>query len=293
MEILQALGNATEPVSFSELHDDVSVRDSGQFNYHLNKLVGHFVEQTEDGYRLRQAGRRVIEAILSGAVTKAPKFELTTIDEQCHYCGAQIAVRYSEERVQIYCTNCEGAYASPRPTDEPDVPGDYGSLGAMLLPPAGVEGRTPEAAYRAAWTWGNLEILAMASGICPRCSADTEPTIDICEDHNSTEGICGSCGRRYAVFLTSNCTNCNYKIGGGLFLAFCTITPLLSFLLEHDINPISPDVTDIHKLNRVHEDYTEDILTINPLKVRLTTTIEGDEFALTVDEDLEISDVSY
>lgn len=293
MEILRSLSDADDPVSFSDLREDVGMRDSGQFNYHLEKLVSHFVEQTEDGYVLRQAGDRVIEAILSGAVTHAPEFDLTTIDETCHYCGSPVAVRYGEELVRIYCTNCEGTYNATAPSAAAEAPDEYGYLGTMMLPPAGVEGRTPEEAYRAAWTWANLEILAMASDVCPRCSADTDWTVDVCEDHDRTDGLCEGCGRRHAVFLSADCTNCNYGIGGGIFLAFATITPLLSFLLDHGINPISPDTADRHEMNRVHEDYSEDVLDIDPLTARFTTTVDGDEFSLTTDEELNVIDVSY
>lgn len=293
MEILRALGDADDPLTFSQLREAVGMRDSGQFNYHLDKLVGQFVERTDDGYVLQQAGRRVIEAVLSGAVTQAPEFDLSTIDEQCHYCGAPIAVRYSEERVRMYCTSCEGAYSGRARADGSVVPDEYGYLGTMLLPPAGVEERTPEAAYRAAWTWGNLEILAMASGVCPRCSADVEHTTHICEDHGTADGLCDACGRRHGIHVSAGCTNCNYRIGGGIFVAFGTMTPLLCFLLDHGINPIAPGPDDRHTVNRVHEDYTEEVLDTEPLELRFTTTVDEDEFVLTTDGDLNVIEVDY
>jgi len=52
MDVLKALWEADGPRSFSALRERVGVRDSGQFNYHLGKLVGHFVRKTADGYRL-------------------------------------------------------------------------------------------------------------------------------------------------------------------------------------------------------------------------------------------------
>ncbi|MFT4933083.1 MAG: DNA-binding transcriptional ArsR family regulator, partial [Natronomonas sp.] len=49
--ILQALWETEDyEASFSELRDAVGMRDSGQFNYHLDKLVGPFVAKAEDGY---------------------------------------------------------------------------------------------------------------------------------------------------------------------------------------------------------------------------------------------------
>lgn len=69
IDILRALWGSDEPLAFSDLQDATDIRDSGQFNYHLDKLTGHFVRKTDDEYVLRQAGNRVVEAVLSGAMT--------------------------------------------------------------------------------------------------------------------------------------------------------------------------------------------------------------------------------
>mgnify|MGYP000141506459 CR=1 FL=1 len=95
------------------------------------------------------------------------------------------------------------------------------------------------------------------------------------------------------MFPTAECTNCKYEAGGGTFVSTVTMTPLLSFLLDHGINPISPDTADRHEMNRVHEEYSEEILNTDPLTVRFTTTVDGDEFSLTTDEELNVIDVSY
>ncbi|MEF8801746.1 MAG: helix-turn-helix domain-containing protein, partial [Halolamina sp.] len=88
MEILQTLGEADEPLPFSELRGRVGMRDSGQFNYHLGKLDGHFIKDTDGGYALGQKGSRVIEAVLSGAVTDTPVLDRTPVDMSCYCCGA-------------------------------------------------------------------------------------------------------------------------------------------------------------------------------------------------------------
>jgi hypothetical protein len=38
------------------------VCDSGNFSYHLDKLVGHYVEETGEGYRLRNSGRKIVRS---------------------------------------------------------------------------------------------------------------------------------------------------------------------------------------------------------------------------------------
>ena len=51
-------------ISFSELLERVGIRDSGQFNYHLGRLRGRFVDRTDEGYRLTPTGAALGETIL-------------------------------------------------------------------------------------------------------------------------------------------------------------------------------------------------------------------------------------
>lgn len=67
--------------SVSELRERVGMGDSGQFNYHLGQVEGHSVRTFDDGYVLRKAGRRVVEAVLSGAVTDAVVIEPTRLSD--------------------------------------------------------------------------------------------------------------------------------------------------------------------------------------------------------------------
>lgn len=59
-QILQALweADATQQ-TFPDLRASVGIRDSGQFNYHLGKLIPEFVRQPDDGYELTYAGRQI------------------------------------------------------------------------------------------------------------------------------------------------------------------------------------------------------------------------------------------
>lgn len=69
MEILQTLAEADGSLPFSELRNQVGVKDFGQFNCHLDKLEGYFVSKMDGACDLRQAGARVIEAGHFVAVT--------------------------------------------------------------------------------------------------------------------------------------------------------------------------------------------------------------------------------
>jgi hypothetical protein len=280
--IVQRLGEADEPLSFSELRDAVDVRDSGQFNYHLGELVGHFVRKTDEGYRLRQAGERVVEAVLSGAVTDAPEMAPTPVDEECHYCGAPVEVRYRGEQVDVFCTECGGAYGDSHATGGVDVPEGYGWLGGMPLPPAGLEGRDADEVLRAAFGLGQTEFVTASSGICPRCSARTDRTIEACDDHDADDGVCSNCGRRRSVVFDSACTNCNYEAAGGVLMALFADTEFLAFMTNLGLNPVNPgSVTEYLSAISAYETVVH---SRSPLEVDIRLTVDGDTFVQTVDE---------
>lgn len=286
VEILRALGDAGDPLPFSDLYDSVDVRDSGQFNYHLEKLAGHFVRKTEDGYTLSRMGRRVVEAVLSGAVTETPDLERSVVDESCEHCGAPVEVTWKEGSIRLFCTECSGRYSRVSSTQRRDDPVDEGYLGRLPLPPAGVRDRLPTEVLQAAWVTGTLEVYSLAAGICPRCSASIDRTVGVCEDHDASDGPCDACKSIYAVTLGFRCSNCIYKSGGGVGLGLIANTELLDFVTDHGLNPIDPD--SIRDINRVTEDYDVEVLSTDPLRARLTFAIDDDSLSLTIDEELNV-----
>ncbi|WP_136601700.1 winged helix-turn-helix domain-containing protein [Salinigranum halophilum] len=288
LNILQALGAADGPLAFSALFDRVDVDDSGRFNYHLGELVGHFVGKTDAGYELRQAGRRVVEAVLSGAVTDAPVVERTRIAQRCHYCGAPIEVSYRQDRVLKYCTDCPGR--DHPPTSVSDAPAE-GYLGSLPLPPAGVHGRTAAEVYEAAWTWANLEFLSEASGVCSRCSAALDQSVTVCEDHAATD-VCAACGNRHAVQFHADCPNCINDLHGPFVLKLVANTALLAFLTERGLDPVAPARASIAAVDRVHMAYEEEVRSTDPFEARFTFSAGDDTLSLTVDDDLQVVDVS-
>ena len=286
IEILRVLGSAAEPLQFSELYDRTDVGDSGQFNYHLGKLAGQFARKTEEGYTLSRTGRRVVEAVLSGAVTETQELDRTRIDEPCEYCGAPIEVAWSEGSLRLFCTECAGQYGRAREggTTSADAPAGY--LGRLPLPPAGVRDRSPDEVLPAARLSGTMDVYALSEGVCPRCSATVERTVSVCEDHAADETLCEACQSRYATGVGFECTNCIYKGGGGGGLALLTDDAFVEFLVDHGYNPIAVDSTSA--VNRVHQNYEEDVLSTDPLRVEFTFRLDGDALSLTVDENLNV-----
>jgi len=280
VRILRALSGAEGPVSFTDLRDEVGIRHGGQFNYHLDKLVGHFVEKTDRGYLLRSPGRRVVQAILSGAVTDDPTLEPTVVDFACHHCGAPVEVSYSEGDTRLSCTECGGNYDGSAGCDRGSGV-ERGNLMNMSLPPAGVQGRTATGVLRAAATWGHLHALSATGGVCPRCSAPVDHSVRVCERHEDVDGLCDRCGHRLSVRLRFRCRNCTYVQEFAAVMGLLDAPELLAFVGTHGLNTTSMGID-------WGWEYGEEILSVEPFRGRFTFTIEGDSLVLTVDEAFDV-----
>ena len=286
MDILHQLGKSKGPVSFTDLRDDVGLRQGGQFNYHLDKLTDHFVAKTDAGYELTQRGRRVVEAILSGAVTEDPVLERERIRQACYHCGAPVEIDYQHERVGVYCSECDGNYGRPESRSDIATGDGSGLLGYLRLPPAGVQGRSPDEILAAAFTWGDLQFMARGSGVCPRCSAPLEESVEICSDHEVDGGICKTCDNRYAIQHHAQCPNCIYDSTGLFMLSLLANTELLDFFTSHGLNPVSASSElDVYA---VTGDYDEELLSLDPFEACITFTIGDDAITLTVGDDLSV-----
>lgn len=290
LTILQVLGDADAPLAFSDLYDRVEYDSTANFNYHLEKLQGHFVRRTEEGYDLRQAGQRVVEAVLSGAVTDAPEMKSTQVDMGCPLCGAPTAVSYQQERLDMYCTRCSGLFGRVDTIAELSAPPEYGHLGYMTLPPAGIQGRTATETLEAAWAWSQFKFIARGNGMCPRCSAPVERSVTVCENHDDSDGACDRCGRNSAVYLHVRCTNCINDMQGIITGILLGNTDLQAFLTAHGINLVAPDSIDY--AFKTIGDFEEEVVTTDPFEARFTFTVDDDAITLTIGEDLSVVDVT-
>jgi DNA-binding transcriptional ArsR family regulator len=287
--ILRALGDAEAPLSFSELFDRIDYDTTANFSYHLGKLEGHFVERTGDGYALRQAGQRVVEAVLSGAVTDAPVVERTRIDRSCQHCGGSpVEVEYTEEQLGVYCTQCAGQYGGSNGTEGEELPAERERIGYLYLPPAGTRGRTPAEMVEAAHRWTVLQAQSLHRGVCPRCSASVDHSIDACGNHDPAGDPCERCDRRYAVGIDSRCTNCPFALGGSAVGYLHTSPDLLGFLFDHGFDPLSsafPSTLEV-------ADFEEELVGTDPFEARFTFAVDGDTLTLRMTEDLTVTAVT-
>ena len=297
MGILRALWEAYDPmstadaVSFSELYEAVPVSDSGQFNYHLDKLRGRYVEQTDEGYTFRPVGLKLVQSVIAGAGQEG-RLEPTDIAVDCERCGGDTRLTYDGGRVYHVCTDCGGHFES---AEYPD-----GTLWGKSFSPAGVAHRSPEELF-AALTFLDWPMSARLTGnVCPRCSGVLEQSLAVCYDHESWEAEpCPNCGYSEPIRAHWVCATCKHHATGSVSGVVENHPAVISFLYDHDVDfgyPYSTNDFDTVVENeeiKADIDYDQDLVSTDPLRVRVTVAYDGDELALTLDSDLDVLAVDW
>lgn len=283
LDILRQLGEADGALSFSQLFDRVNYETTANFSYHLEKLGGHFVRKTDGGYVLQQAGRRVVESVLSGAVTEAPVVERTPVGKPCPLCGAEIEFRYEQGHLVLYCGSCGGTRGGNSPTASRAEHSESDILGHVTLPPAGVRDRSPTEVFDAAEVRTVTEAHALARGVCPRCSAPVTSTVQVCEDHDDGPGHCDRCDQEFGVTIAVSCTNCILEQESVFSKHLLAEPQLMAFMIDHGVDPVSPDGFHLFRME-------ERIRSVDPFEAEFTFAAETETLTLTVNEELEVSD---
>lgn len=292
LSILLALWEAFDPfvidnsVPFSELREQVGSPDSGQFNYHLNQLVGHFVRDTDNGYELRRAGLQLVRTVLAGAGIEVPSFEPTDLDIECSNCGAGTELTYVDEWLYIVCTECEGFYESGH--DRPS-----GILAGVPFEPAGFTNRTPQEMWQASRSVTFSDILLAIEGVCNTCSGPMDCALDICSDHTA-QGVCENCGRRAAIHAQFVCPVCkNHHTGPPRYIV--AVHPAaIAFYYSHGISLLYEvdDFESIRQRTNLIGEHEQQLVSEDPVRVQVTIRYETDELQLILDEEMNVIEVN-
>jgi len=171
-------------VSFSELQDRVGATDSGRFNYHLGKLRGHFVRQTDDGYTLTPVGQQAAGAMLGDAYGDPPDRDAVELDDFCGRCGERLEARYEHGVLRIGCENNHS----------------FGDA----LPAAVLEDNTLVEATRVLDTKMRADVTTVRRGACPTCLGDIEWRFerdlpDAAPIDFAYVSVCQSCGQQNSL----------------------------------------------------------------------------------------------
>ncbi|OYR40522.1 hypothetical protein DJ82_07205 [Halorubrum sp. Ib24] len=287
----QAENNA---VSFSQLFDRIGIHDSGNFSYHLDKLVGHYVEKTDDGYRLRNSGLKIVRAVIAGSGLETRRLPPTEIPRSCYHCGAPVELSYEDERLYQICSECEGNIGPESAERTPE--------GTLIVyddfNPAGLAHRTPEEVFVA----GTIEYLQgvklLIRGVCPECSGPIEESLHICDSHDAPAGeLCPNCGTSVRggwneARVRYVCSVCKHSASYPAWVAVFDHPAVVTFYHEHGFD-MTYDLDDPEVCGRLFERLKKDqtVVSRDPVRIRVTATCDGAELYLTLDGSLTVVDI--
>lgn len=258
LSILEALWSAPErPVSFSELRREVGMRDSAQFNYHLKQLTDHFVVQTDDGYDFRQAGKKVVRAILAGSFNEHPVMEPFAVEGTCAACDGSLRARYEDEMLAIDCTDCGKNH------------GNY------PFPPGGLNDRTREEILDAFnQRVRHLHCLA-ADGVCPECNG--RMTTAVTPDAEEYLGL--------EVRVDHECEQCHHRLYSAVGLTLLDQSDVVTFYRDHGVDLCTRAYWDLAWC--VGDEHTA-VLSEDPWRIRVEIPLDDEVLRVALDGDLDV-----
>jgi DNA-binding transcriptional ArsR family regulator len=258
LSILEALWQAPErPVSFSDLRKEVGMRDSAQFNYHLQQLADHFVVHTDAGYDFRQAGKKVVSAILAGSFNEHPRLDPIDLDETCADCGANLCATYEDEMLAVNCPDCEKSH------------------GRYPFPPGGLKDRTDDEIMDAFnQRVRHLHCLA-ADGVCHECNG--KMTTTIVRDADDRLGL--------DVRVDHHCEQCRHQLHSAVGLKLLDQSAVVTFYSDHGIDLCTKPYWSLSWC--VSDEHTT-VLSDDPWRVRVTIPLDDEELRVTLDDDLNV-----
>lgn len=261
LSILEALWQAPErPIGFSELRKQVGMRDSAQFNYHLKQLTDHFVVRTDEGYDFRQAGKKVVSAILAGSFNEHPHLDPIELDETCVECGEALQAAYEEEALTVACPDCGKTH------------GNY------PFPPGGLNDRTNDEIMDAFnQRVRHLHCLA-ADGVCPECNGKMATTV-----RHDAENLLGT-----KVRVDHHCEQCHHRLHSTAGLSLLDQSQVVTYYSDHGIDLCTKP---FWALSWCVDDGNTTVCSDDPWRIRVSIPLDDEVLHVTLDGDMSVLDI--
>jgi hypothetical protein len=293
-EILVTLSDPDEDdlnppeLPFSTLYDRVDADvDTSQFNYHLQQLVGPFVEARDDGtdhhnediashdgYALRPAGLHLVWSIRSVTTQPADAHrEPFPAGFDCHHCGTPATAEY---RHGIFCVRCpDCGYHYEYNLTPPGVVHD--ADGGPAADDADDGPAIDDAILERVAAYNRTQRSAVARGVCPICAGGlAHRFVDAAETNYPRADL-------RSAFVHAECGHCD-------FLDYLTVgeyllddPALVAFGVDHGLNVTEGPIWEREFAA------TDDCVSIearNPWSVAFELERDGDELEVQLDETL-------
>lgn len=264
LDVLRALWDARlagdQWVAFSDLQERTGVDDGGRFNYHLGKLVPQFVREDDAEYALTHAGEQLIGDAVSGTYTDA---DTTTLDptpvSDCSQsdCDGRIEARYEQGEATFECDTCDDRRA------------------VVSAPPIIVESHGRERSPETVGRYTQLVLERNNRGFCHLCDGPVAAT-PVRDHPDHTPGW----GGEDVVEFIQECGACGEAWLTGARSALVGHPAVVALLHDAGVDYRQVPYWEQTWLTEA----TERVVSEDPLRVAVETTIDDDPVTFTVDE---------
>ncbi|MFC7071873.1 winged helix-turn-helix domain-containing protein [Halovenus rubra] len=270
IDILRALWNSDDLMTFSALHDAVDIRDSGQFNYHLDKLVGQFVTKTEEGYELTAAGWQVNGAIEAGSYTAKGRMEPIAIDPPCPACDGSRTFYYENEVARVECDTCDVRMEFP-------------------IPPSTFVNCNREDIPTVAGKYLRTTIKGLDTGFCAQCDGPVERTACHVTDSSlwdsSVDDVDQQLGNVSDMPVVEyECLQCGREPTSGLPFSLLTHPEVVGFHYDRGIDIRRRSIWEFTPFGTEHAQVTSN----DPFRASVSFIAGDDKLTLIVDEEITV-----
>lgn len=247
------------PLAFGEIRDAIGIDDPGQCHYHVDRLVGRFVERVDGGYRLSTAGWRLAGAIVSGGLTASLAPATVPVEGACTECGGPLDASTRAGGVTVECRECGFVET------DPDVP-----AAALAGRPSTELGRTVGRYIR------RMEVDA-AHGFCPNCDGSVDRGVVTPGDEAAPDWFDGAAADAIVV---TDCEHCSYWWHAMPPIAALVEPSVVAFHHEHGVDLRERPWWTLEGVTVGAAELTQ-----NPRRVRVPMELDGDARTFVFDDE--------
>ena len=242
-------------MSFTELYDAVDIDSSSQFSYHLDKLVGQFVSETPDGYRLTYSGSKIVRVILSDVYDSTSTFEDSEVSGVCLFCAEpSLLATLDAEQFRIRCTSCDAILI----TD--------------FFPQSQTRERTSAEVIQSfgyrIWSM----YIQLRGNVCPECFGRVDTVVDLYQHDGK------------AIHLhVSSCRECQHIISIPIEVAILFHPEALHLFWEHDVSVPDTPLWELFEY-MTSDTITTTIVSEDPFEAHFEITLDDTTRCFSMDD---------
>lgn len=245
-------------LTFSEVSDRVDVDSTSRLSYHLEKLDGTYLRQTDEGWTFTITGTTIVRFVLAGGYAGTVEFEPIDVEGRCLYCDAE-AVRAVVDDHLLYrtCTECGRR------------------MGSVDVTPAQVRGRDPQSLLSSAKTRMQSHFRQFRENVCTECGGAVDLEFDdLSDDDGHVESI--AIGR---------CRQCWRSINGPPSMWLASHPASVAFHWDRGVDVRTFGLREVTE-RLANDDWRTD--RVGPDEYVVTYRVDDAELRLTIDDALSV-----